>query len=246
MGGDATDDELRRRAGNDRNARRDANRIIDRRNTFRNGLQAARDAGPRSDEPDTVARAVNAYGAEGVDNGVTVTFGTTTNGTPAETGPSPGGGLSFDANGVATAQVLVTISDSVRMDTNSLAQAIGHEGWHAADRQSFASYLNRQIQAAGGLANFVGTPLETAAFNSPYNRTVQTTEFNSYIVSGLVAQGRDALGNNFPSSSFNGHEVWNRSWSAAERPGLRAVGAFEHATTSPLYANRLNQRIFPQ
>ncbi|HJP94928.1 MAG TPA: RHS repeat-associated core domain-containing protein, partial [Pyrinomonadaceae bacterium] len=244
LGGGATDEELRRNAGNDRRALQAANRIIERRNQFRNGLNDARAAGAQSDEPDTVARAVNAYGTENDNNGVTVTYGTTTGGTPAEAGPGPGPALTFDANGVATAQVLVTISDTARLDANALAQAIGHEGWHVADRQSFASYLNREIGAAGGLANFVGTPLETAAFNSPHNRTVQTTEFNAYIVSGLIAQGRDALGHNLPNSSFNGHEVWNRSWTAAERPGLRAVGAFEHVTTSSIYANKLNQRIF--
>lgn len=115
------------------------------------------------------ARAVNSYGSEGDSNGVTVTFGTTANGSAADKGPSPNGGLSFDANGRATAQVLVTISDSASTDTNSLSQAIGHEGWHVADRQSFANYLTGQIQGAGGLANFIGTPLETAAFNSSYN-----------------------------------------------------------------------------
>jgi RHS repeat-associated protein len=246
LGGSDSDEDLRNKAGKDKNALKAANKIVDRRNLFRNGLNAARAAGPRSDEPDTVARAANSYGSEGDSNGVTVTFGTTANGSAADTGPSPDGGLSFDANGTATAQVLVTISDSAKTDTNSLAQDIGHEGWHVADRQSFASYLTRQIQGAGGLANFVGTPLETQAFSSPYNRTVQTTEFNAYIVSGLIAQGRDALGNDFPNSNFNGHEVWNRSWKAAERPGLRAVGAFEQATTSPLYSNRLDHRIFPQ
>jgi len=244
LGGNDSDEDLRRNAGKDKNALKAANKIIDQRNLFRNGLNAARVAGPNSDEPDTVARAVNAYGSEGDSNGVTVTFGTVANGSAAEAGPSANGALAFSANGTATAQVLVTISNSVT-NLNALAQAVGHEGSHVADRQSFASYLTRQILAAGGLANF-GSAQETQAFSSPYNRTVQTTEFNAYIVSGLIAQGRDALGRNFPNSNFNGHEVWNNSWSAAERPGLRAVGAFEHVATSPTYANKLTQRQFPQ
>jgi hypothetical protein len=206
LGGDESDACLLAEAET-KAQKKKAQGIIDQRNLFRNGLNAARAAGARSDEPDTVARAVNSYGSERDSNGVTVTFGTTANGSAADTGPSPNGGLSFDANGRATAQVLVTISDSASTDTNSLSQAIGHEGWHVADRQSFANYLTSQIQGAGGLANFVGTPLEAAAFNSPYNRTVQTTEFNAYIVSGLIAQGRDALGNNFPNSNFNGHDT---------------------------------------
>ncbi len=243
LGGSSTDEQLRKNAGKDKNALKAANKIIDQRNLFRNGLNAARESGPSSDEPDSVARAVNAYGSEGDSNGVTVTFGTTTNGAAAEAGPSANGSLAFDTNGVATAQVLVTISSSVS-NANDLAQAIGHEGWHTADRQSFATYLTHQIQAAGGLANFIGTPLESQAFNSPYNRTVQTTELGAYIVSGLIAQGRDAVGRNFPNSSFNGHEVWNNSWSKSERPGLRAVGAFEQVTTSPNYSSKLNDRQF--
>jgi RHS repeat-associated protein len=243
MGSNSTDEQLRKNAGKDKNALKAANKIIDQRNLFRNGLNAARESGTSSDEPDSVARAVNAYGSEGDSNGVSVTFGTVADGTAAQAGPSANGSLAFDTNGVATAQVLVTISSSVT-NSNDLAQAIGHEGWHTADRQSFAAYLTRQIQAAGGLANFIGTPLESQAFNSPYNRTVQTTELNAYIVSGLIAQGRDALSKNFPNSSFNGHEVWNNSWSRAERPGLRAVGAFEHVTTSPTYSSKLNDRQF--
>jgi RHS repeat-associated protein len=243
LGGSDSDADLLSNAGTDKKKIKAANKIIEQRNLFRNALADAAAAGPSSDEPDSVARAVNAYGSEGDSNGVTVTFGKTANGIAAEAGASPNGALSFNANGSVTAQVLVTISSSVT-NANELAQAVGHEGWHTADRQSFAAYLTRQFQAVGGAQNF-GTADETRAYNSPYNRTVQTTELGAYIVSGLIAQGRDALGKNFPNSNFNGHEVWNNSWSAAERPGLRAVGAFEHVTTSPTYANKLTDRQFP-
>jgi RHS repeat-associated protein len=245
LGGALTDEELLKNAGTDKKALAAAHKIIDRRNQFRNAIAAARAAGARSDEPGTVNRALDSYGTEYANNGVTVTWGTTDPGIPANAAPGPNGGLDVDVNaGIVTATVVVTISDAIKLDANSLAQAVAHEGQHVADRQSFANYLNKQIKAAGGLANFVGTPLEAAAYNSPYNRTVQTTEFNAYIVSGLVAQGRDAISQDFANSSFDGHEVWNRSWNAAERPGLRAVGAFEHVTTSPTYMHKLQQRLF--
>jgi len=217
--------------------------IIDKRNLFRNARIAASAAGARSDDPDAVARAVNAYGSENDSNGVTITFGTTPSGTAAEAGADPSGALRFNADGSVSAQVLVTINSSVT-NMNELSQAVGHEGWHTADRQSFAAYLTAQFRSVGGAQNF-GTADEARAYSSGYNRTVHTTELGAYIVSGLIAQGRDALGHNFPNSNFNGHEVWNKSWSAAERPGLMAVGADEHVTTSTRYANRLADRQFP-
>lgn len=247
LGGSTADDKLEATYG-----KKKAEKIRKRRDIFRNGLKAAKDAGSRSDNPDEVARATGSYGCEAIAtgctngaNGVTVTFGKTTNGDPAEAGPN-GAALSFAADGTATAQVLVTINENKTNDSvNSLAEYIGHEGVHVADRQSFATYLTGQIKAAGGLENF--TPaLQQAAFASARNRTIQQTEFNAYIVSGLIAQGRDAITSQVPNRSYGGHEVWNRSWSAAERPSLRAVGAFEHVTTSSSYVNRLNQRMFPQ
>jgi len=246
LGGSDSDADLLRKAGTDTNKLRAANKIIEQRNRFRDALKAGYAAGCDSDEPQTVWDALNAYGSEGVDNGVTVTVGKTSNGTAAETGPPKSGSLRFNADGTLTAQVLVTINSSVT-DMNDLVQAVGHEGSHVEDRQSFAGYLNRRAASLGGIANFAGTPAETVAYNSPYNRTVQTTEFNAYIVSGLIAQGRDALGFNFPNSNFNNHAVWNNTWSAAERPGLRAIGAFEHVTTSPTYVNKgLQTRMFSQ
>lgn len=242
LGGSDSDADLLRKAGTDDKKRRAANKIIEQRNRFRDALKAGYAAGCDSDEPQTVWDALNAYGSEGVDNGVTVTFGKTKNGTAAEASAMSNNSLSFDANGKATANVLVTINSSITNMTE-LAEAVGHEGVHVEHRQSFANYLTRQIQAAGGMANFDATA-QAQAMASPYNRTVQTTEFNAYIVSGLIAQGRDSLGHNFPNTNFNGHEVWNNSWSAAERPGLRAIGAFEHVTTSSTYANKLTQRMF--
>jgi RHS repeat-associated protein len=241
LGGSASDAELRGKAGKDKKALKAAAKIIETRDLFRSGLNAAGEAGSRSDEPDAVVRAVNAYGSERDSNGVTVTVGETTNGTAAEAGASATGALSPDGT---TAQVLVTINQSVS-NVNELAQAIGHEGWHVADRQSFARYLSRQMAAVGGAENF-SPEMQNKAYDSAYNRTVQTTEFNAYIVSGLIAQGRDAISGNLPNSNFKGHEVWNRNWSAAERPGLRAVGAFEHVTSSSIYAGKLKDRLFPQ
>jgi RHS repeat-associated protein len=242
LGGSDSDADLLRKAGTDDKKRREANKIIEQRNRFRDALKAGYAAGCDSDEPQTVWDALNAYGSEGVDNGVTVTFGKTANGTAAEASAVSNNSLSFDANGKATANVLVTINSSIT-DMNQLVQAVGHEGSHVEDRQSFASYLTRQIKAAGGMGNFDATA-QAQAMASSHNRTVQTTELNAYIVSGLIAQGRDALGHNFPNSNFNGHAVWDNRWSAAERPGLRAIGAFEHVTTSSTYANKLTQRQF--
>jgi RHS repeat-associated protein len=54
LGGSDSDADLLTNAGKDKNKLKAAHKMIDRRNLFRNGLNAARAAGARSDEPDTV------------------------------------------------------------------------------------------------------------------------------------------------------------------------------------------------
>lgn len=77
------------RAGNNRNALRDPNRIIERRNRIRNALAAPARAGGsnalKAAQRAEITNAVAAYGTEGHDNGVSVGVGRLSNGAASET-----------------------------------------------------------------------------------------------------------------------------------------------------------------
>jgi RHS repeat-associated protein len=211
LGGNATDEELRRRAGNDRDALRAANRIIDRRNDFRNALAAAaraRDALPAGADRDLVSASLDSYGAEGVANGVSVSTGGLADGVAAEARTAY-----FDfQNGTFTAQVEVVLSDR---GGGNLAVDVAHEGRHVADAQEFAAALTADVAANGAQS--------TVAIMGATNRTRYEREVRGYTVSSLVARGLGLDNLNITPSNGRNYEIWNRGWRNVDRERLRGI-----------------------
>ncbi|MBI4749254.1 MAG: RHS repeat-associated core domain-containing protein [Acidobacteria bacterium] len=222
LGGSQTDEELRNAAGSDRTRRREADRIIDRRNAFRRALvDAARAGGSNSltaQQQELVRTSVAAYGAEGQANGVSVGVGPLANNVAAEARQEA---LSFpydEKTKSFSAAVSVIIDDNTTNATD-LAIAVAHEGRHVADAQEYAAAITSDLEAQG--ANAIAGPL---------NRTKYEREVRGYNVSAFTAQG---LG--LPNLSFRGNEVWSNGWRAADRERLRSTGINNHLRTSPTY-----------
>jgi RHS repeat-associated protein len=218
-GGNATDEELRRRredrslSRNERNAARDALNFRERFRTALNNAMNAASALPAGAERDQASRAVHSYGNENSVNGVTVTVGNLPNGVAGQVSADPNQPLSYDeATNTFTANVIVTFAPGTTGD--SLTISTGHEGSHVADRRDFAGAAR-----AGN-----------DALNGPFNLSKYQTEFRAYTVSSAMAQG---LG--LPNLSQGRNEIWNSGWSAADRATLRANGINEHLRTSPTY-----------
>ena len=227
LGGRASDDELLQNAGNDRRARRRAEQIIDKRTRFRNARTAARNAAANSDSPAEVLRAIDSYGTEHADNGVTVTFGATKPGSAAETGPN-GQNLIFNNDGSVRASILVTINDNTSGD--ELTIAVAHEGQHAQDRQTYARVVENRL-AEGFSQDLIA--------GSRFNPTVRQTETNAYKISSLVAQG---LGQS--NREYSGVKIWDSGWRNVDRATLRSVNIEKLITSSSLYKDKLDQRLF--
>jgi hypothetical protein len=194
FGGSATDDELRKRKG--------GQKILDRRNEFRNALADAAKAATSnkltSDQQAEIMRGGNAYGKEGEANGVTLAYGKVENGAAAETRyttDASGKVMAFstDANGKVTANITVTFGQGQTITGNTVA----HEGSHTADRQDLGRAFERALQ---------GSDVNLQPANLPENITKYATELRAYRVSSYVDQA-----NGTPS------EVWNQGWKAVDR-----------------------------
>lgn len=219
LGGNATDEELRRRAGNNRNALRDANRIIEKRGDFRNALAAAgraRDALPAGAERDLVSGSLASYGAEGTANGVSVSQGRLADGVAAEAR------IDFQtaeqAPFATTTNVEVVLSDR---GSGNLTIDVAHEGRHVADAQAFAAAFSAEVANDG---------TGEIAVAGALNMTKYEREVRGYNVSSAVAQGLSL--DNF---SVGGREIWNRGWAQADRATRRATAIDHHLRDSPTY-----------
>jgi RHS repeat-associated protein len=218
LGGNATDEELRTRAGKDKNALKEANKIINKRQAFRDGLtEASRAANNQNltvDQRAQISGALASYGAEGTDNGVSVGLGRLANGVAAEARTAY---FPFDTNSnTFAARVEVVLSDR---GSGNLAIDTAHEGRHVADAQAFAGALTADL-ANQGLSAIAGA----------LNRTRYDREVRGYLVSSYTAQG---LG--LPNLSFGSREVWNSGWREAERAELRSRAISNHLRESPTY-----------
>ena len=222
LGGNASDDELKRNAGDNREALRAAQQIIDKRNEFRNALTAAgraRDALPAGAERDSVTASLASYGAEGVANGVSVGQGALADGVAAEAR------VTFETDQTepfasrAVAEVILNQAGS-----GNLAVDVAHEGRHVADGQAFAAALTADV--ANGYAN---------AIVGDSNRTRFDREVRAYNVSSFVAQG---LG--LDNLSVRRREIWNQGWSQADRAVRRSRAIEGLLRESPTY------RLTPQ
>jgi hypothetical protein len=194
LGGSATDDELKKRKG--------GQKIIERRNAIRRALsdaaKAATDKNLTADQRAEILRAVNAYGTEGQQNGVTLAFGKVENGV-AETGCTTEYCFTGDTNGNLVPAIKITFEKAPD------AEDVAHEGSHAADRMELKPALER-------------APSTSDYINSPENITKYATVRRAYAVSSYVAQ---AMGRE--ERNANGTEYWNKGWSAAERETKRRI-----------------------
>lgn len=185
-------------------------------------LQKARDSFKKgSTEYNRLDRAYNAYGAKGVDNGVTVKFGATASGAPAQAAP----GLNADANGmkVVTADnptgqnTTVTFDPSQHSNALDYVTSVGHEGSHVADIAAVVA----------ALPNNLADPAAQAVLNGPLNLTSYATEKTAYEVTSFIAQSRLIAGPGETKTFSVGtgkYEIWNTGWSAADRATKRAAG----------------------
>ena len=171
-------------------------------------LLAARDKYKAdSKEYQAIDRSLKALGAPGEKNGVTVYVD---NGlkNPGSTMGAP----QYDENGFATgkaeAAVGLNLSKFEKGDVAGLAGVLGHEGSHVADHQS-------EIQTLAGLG--MGEVNRLSQEGRIMSKAI--TEVNAYRVSSYIAA---AISSN--PLSFNGYQIWNRSWSAAEANQMRDAG----------------------
>jgi RHS repeat-associated protein len=192
LGGSATDAELKKRKG--------GQKIIDRRNEFRNGLAKAAEHGMSLSQRESaeLKRSVEAYGKEGVSNGVAVGTGKLQNGALGETAfakDASGRANPFTTTGAGpwsvTANITVTFDGTINED------AVAHEGSHVADRLDLVAAVELLLNFGNGSGD-INTLQE--------NVTKYATEFRAYQVSSSVDQI-----NNRTS------EVWNRGWREADR-----------------------------
>lgn len=198
LGGSATDDELTRRAGNDKKALKGAERIIGQRNQFRTALAgaAAKSGDLTASQQQAVARAVNAYGTENDGNQVVVGFGRTGTGVGANT----------DGRDMSD---YIYVAFNAGHKGNDLIIDVAHEGSHVADNQDFND--------THGMYGF-GGPTDISQYE---------TERRAYEVSSFVAQavGKGSYPNNLEGSSDSRkQQVWNSGWRVADRETKRSAG----------------------
>jgi len=154
---------------------------------FESGLTRAQEAlkklDSKSDQYQKLQRALNAYGAKGVNNGVTVKFDSTQDGAPAHTNI----GISSDSTGMKIStddnpsgqNTVVTIDLKQNENLDKLAGNIAHEGSHVADGTLLVRLL------PGSLAS----PFASAIHGTPMNPTNYQTEVRAFGVSSAVSQG---------------------------------------------------------
>jgi RHS repeat-associated protein len=128
LGGDFTDEELKRNAGKNKVLRKQANAITDQRKAIRKQLEHL-----SKSKEGILKEAAGAIGDEGFDNGVTISMGAVTPGSAAQvsfTRP-----LTIDANG--NPELDLRVQPGAKGD--SLFVNLAHEGTHVGDAQSVAS-----------------------------------------------------------------------------------------------------------
>jgi hypothetical protein len=195
----------------------DPNATKDERKKFEEGMKKAREAlkklDPKSDQYKKLERALNAYGAQGVDNGVTVRFGANKDGAPAATEvgiQADNAGIKLVSDDNPTGQnTVVTIDLSQNKDSSELARSIGHEGSHVADGAALVSILPLNLSASAGI------------LASPFNLTKYQTEVRAYQVTAAVAQGQRYDSLTVGSAKY---EIWNSGWKQADRSTMQAAG----------------------
>jgi RHS repeat-associated protein len=191
---------------------------------FRQGLkdlQSARDSFKKgSNEYNRLDRALNAYGKEGVDNGVMIKFGATKGGSPADTAVSialdpTGANKAVTANNPAGQAITVTIDPKQHSSANDYVTSIGHEGSHVADGSALVGALPTSLTDGAAVQAILGGPL---------NLTKYVTETAAYEVTSFIVQGRGAGTLAVGPKGGNQYEIWNAGWKETDRATKRAAG----------------------
>lgn len=183
-------------------------------------LEKARDSFKKgSNEYNRLDRSRNAYGAVGVDNGVTVAFGTNKTGSPAATvigiRDNNWDGMKDIAGANPTGQnTVVTIDTSQHSGAADYAGSLGHEGSHVADG----------ADVVGALPVNLTDPAAAAVLAGRLNLTKYQTETRAYGVSAAVSQGLGYDSLKIGSKGGNQYEVWNSGWRQADRATKQAAG----------------------
>ena len=142
--------------------------------------------GADSKEYTDLQRAIDSYGAVGVDNGVHVNFGDTGGDYPARTIPDAGGAKT----GLNPTGQIIDVTFRTGLDAKSLEGVVSHEGSHIADAEKWAK----------------------AGFTDDASPTHEETEMRAYGVTVAVLKannGTNAIGNHDGKSIM----FWNKYWS---------------------------------
>lgn len=199
--------------------------------------------GADSDEYINSKRALDAYGGVGEKNGVIVSFGRTSDGTPGETSGF------FAKDGTKSINVRIDMSKN-KSDVHLLG-TIAHEGSHVQDHADIVTGILK-----------AGSEEEAKAVASSIN--VEATETKAYTVESVFAEftyKNEQLINSAGGNTTYRMEatqeadviggtsvkIWNPSWAGADVAKVRANRAATISKglhESSLYKNRLNDPIF--
>jgi RHS repeat-associated protein len=171
----------------------------------------------KSDQYKDLDRALKTYGAAGVDNGLTIKFGATVTGAPAETSGvirdrDQDGKKDITADNPTGRDLVITFDTKQFGSASDYAGTIGHEGSHVADRTDFIGALPLDLASDAATKMFESSPL---------NSTKYDTESRAYGVSASVARGQgvDSL-----TVGRAKHEIWNSGWREADRMKKQTEG----------------------
>jgi hypothetical protein len=182
-------------------------------------LKKARDSFKKgSNEYNRLDRSLKAYGAKGVDNGVTINFGASKGPAHVAVGirldPANPANKLVTANNPTGQDIVVTIDPTQNKSADDYVQSLGHEGSHVADGSDLV----------GALPTNLTTPAAAAVLAGPLNLTKYVTETAAYEVDSFIAQGRGAGTFSVGPKGGTKYEIWNSGWSQADRATKRAAG----------------------
>ena len=181
----------------------------------------------KSKEYKDLNRAINAYGKFGVDNGVTVTFGTNKPNAPMHT--DPGVALNADLTKATTADNPTGQNTTVTVDmaqlggnnirSDEFATALGHEGSHVADAADLINALSKSPFTADGSGwNQASLNILQGAGNSHYASEVLAYQVT---IAGTKALGANNLA---IGSGKNQTTIWNDTWgNSGNKETLKAI-----------------------
>lgn len=197
--------------------------------------------GPKSAEYTDAKRAVEAYGNPGEANGVTVSFGKTSDGSPGESTGHFAKDFSKSIN--------VTIDMDQNKDDNALLGSVVHKGSHVQDRADLVS----GILAAGSdaeitalAAGFTHGATETRAYNvqsvfaefTLKNEQPAKSGPGTFSISvGTFSQQNLTLGKTL---------IWNPSWAGADVAKIRdnrSKAIAKGLSEDKRYKDKLNKSV---